>query len=450
VAGTEAVKVLLGRGPLRPAPWSHQFDVYTGQCKSTKVRGGHRNPLQTVKRHLGYRKVRSQRQRKPSDAPREPSQPRSTVERILELARWAPSGDNNQPWRFEIVSDRHVRVHLTTPENDVYDLSGDYTVMSAGFLLETLRVAASRFGRAMRWSHRKTEAHKHVLDVTLEPDSTVTEDPRTRYVEVRSVDRRPYRTTPLTDEQKRRLEQALGDELTLQWHETPRERLRLSRLTALGTDIRLRIREAFEVHRRMIDFDRDRSPTGVPEKATGLDPLVRRALKWALADFRRVDGMNRILGTGTPQLEMDYVPGLASAAHFVVAFKRAPADHERTEALLRAGERLQRMWLEATRLGLAMQPALAPIAFGRYGVEDVPFTESPALRQRARRLGQRLQALWPERGLPSMTFAGRIGVPRSRAPAARSVRRPLHELLVQPADTDSRRTSHLRPVAGAA
>ena len=30
---------------------------------------------------------------------------RETLTRILELGRWAPSGDNTQPWRFEIVDD---------------------------------------------------------------------------------------------------------------------------------------------------------------------------------------------------------------------------------------------------------------------------------------------------------------------------------------------------------
>ncbi|MFH0877583.1 MAG: nitroreductase family protein [Candidatus Omnitrophota bacterium] len=34
------------------------------------------------------------------------------LERILEAGRWAPSGLNNQPWRFLIVKDREEKVHL--------------------------------------------------------------------------------------------------------------------------------------------------------------------------------------------------------------------------------------------------------------------------------------------------------------------------------------------------
>jgi hypothetical protein len=35
----------------------------------------------------------------------------SVMEHILDLARWAPSGDNTQPWRFEIRSERHLVIH---------------------------------------------------------------------------------------------------------------------------------------------------------------------------------------------------------------------------------------------------------------------------------------------------------------------------------------------------
>jgi len=33
----------------------------------------------------------------------------------------------------------------------------------------------------------------------------------------------------------------------------------------------LRLPEAYEVHREILDFDRDFSPTGIPARAIGLD-----------------------------------------------------------------------------------------------------------------------------------------------------------------------------------
>lgn len=37
---------------------------------------------------------------------------REKIQKALEAAHWAPSGKNNQPWRFVVVQDAHVREEL--------------------------------------------------------------------------------------------------------------------------------------------------------------------------------------------------------------------------------------------------------------------------------------------------------------------------------------------------
>lgn len=48
VAATEALKILLGRGPVRAAPWGMQFDAYRHRIARTWRPGGNRNPIQRV------------------------------------------------------------------------------------------------------------------------------------------------------------------------------------------------------------------------------------------------------------------------------------------------------------------------------------------------------------------------------------------------------------------
>jgi len=48
MAGTEAMKILLGRGKVRAVPHSMQFDAYTGKLKHTWRPGGNANPLQRL------------------------------------------------------------------------------------------------------------------------------------------------------------------------------------------------------------------------------------------------------------------------------------------------------------------------------------------------------------------------------------------------------------------
>jgi len=48
MAGTEALKILLGRGKVRAVPHSLQFDAYTGKLKHTWRPGGNAHPLQRL------------------------------------------------------------------------------------------------------------------------------------------------------------------------------------------------------------------------------------------------------------------------------------------------------------------------------------------------------------------------------------------------------------------
>jgi molybdopterin/thiamine biosynthesis adenylyltransferase len=48
VAGTEALKILLGRGRVYPAPWSTQFDAYRQKLVRIWRPGGNRHPMQRI------------------------------------------------------------------------------------------------------------------------------------------------------------------------------------------------------------------------------------------------------------------------------------------------------------------------------------------------------------------------------------------------------------------
>ena len=65
----------------------------------------------------------------------------SNVEQILELARWAPSGDNSQPWTFTITGESSLIVRLRDQaDEDVYDYNqGQPSILSGGMLLEAIR-----------------------------------------------------------------------------------------------------------------------------------------------------------------------------------------------------------------------------------------------------------------------------------------------------------------------
>ena len=112
---------------------------------------------------------------------------------MLELARWAPSGDNTQPWRFEIVSDRHIAIHGSdTRDWCVYDFKGRASHMAHGALLETLRIAATAKSCTARWKIRPDRPDTApIYDVFLQHEEGLQADSLLGAIRERVVQRRP-------------------------------------------------------------------------------------------------------------------------------------------------------------------------------------------------------------------------------------------------------------------
>jgi hypothetical protein len=353
---------------------------------------------------------------------------RETLLRVLDLARWAPSGDNTQPWRFEIVSADHIAVHgHDTREWCLYDFDGHASHMAHGALLETLRIGATGFGLEATWTLREgCPETAPVYDVKLRETPGITSDPFFPYIETRVVQRRPMRTTPLTDTQRQSLTQAIGSGYELRFLEPFAVRRNVAGLLWDNAYIRLTCPEAYVVHREIIEWGARFSQDRIPEQAVGVDPLTAGLMKWVMQRWSRVQFFNKyLLGTIPPRIQLDLLPGLCCAAHVLLL----PGGRlERVEDFVRAGIAMQRLWLCATSLGLYLQPEMTPIIFRWYVRAGRTFSDMPALAERARRLASRFEDLAEvDEGRP-MAFFCRVG--RATAPGARSVRKDLEDLLI--------------------
>jgi molybdopterin/thiamine biosynthesis adenylyltransferase/nitroreductase len=444
VAAVNAVKLMLGRSGVAAVPYHHHYDPYVGKLAVTKLRWGNAGPLQSLKIALGKRGIAALARQKPP--PSEPP-PGSPIDEILRAARWAPSGDNVQPWRFEILDANSLRVWLDADHGEnVYEYrGGEPTLIAGGVLLESLRVAATGWGRAMTWSYEGLQGSpgRHVLHVEFHPDRSVSPHRWLPHLMQRSVDRRRYRARPLTPREKQSLSDAAGADIRLEWHQSRGSRLRLALLGARATDIRLRTPEAYEVHRRMLDFGRKHSPNGIPGGAVGLDRATLAIMRWGMASWSRLRLLNRLGGTWSTAAQLDLLPGLASGAFFTMrlphpAGEADTAPDQRVTALLRVGEAVQRFWLEASRLGLAVQPALAILAFAHYGETNAVFSKDPTVIRKARALATRFRQVIGE-SADEFVFIGRIGEPLPRLPVTRSTRLPLNQLV------ESDRRGHVQP-----
>lgn len=347
------------------------------------------------------------------------------LHQILDLARWAPSGDNTQCWRFELVSGNHFVVHgFDTREHCVYDLDGHPSQISLGALFETVAIAASAHGlraEIVRRSHAQDARPE--FDVHLVADASITPSPLIDAIKVRTVQRRPMSTRALSDADKKALEQCLGDSYAVTWMEGFPARFKAANLMFNNARLRLTMPEAFETHRRIIHWGVDRSPDRVPAKALGVDPGTLRLMKWAMVSWKRMSAINALTGTWAPRVQMDLIPGLACAAHFVLKARQQPRT---IDDYVEAGRAVQRFWLTLTARGLYMQPEMTPLIFSKYVRDARAFTGKARLHAPARRLqAQAHKIIFTDDYFP--VYMGRLG--SSKAPPARSERLPLNDLM---------------------
>ena len=192
--------------------------------------------------------------------------------------------------------------------------------------------------------------------------------------------------------------------------------------------LRLTIPEAYEVHRDIIEWDCRYSPTKVPDQALGAGLLTLAMMRPAMKSWRRVDFLNRFLaGTWAPRIELDLLPALRCAGHFLIL---ASAPPEQPDHYLQGGRAMQRFWLSVTAMGLQLQPEVTPLVFSRYARAGAKFSKARHAGRLAEDIRRRLEALIGADAARRAVFMGRVG--HGPAATARSTRRELAELMLPP------------------
>lgn len=351
--------------------------------------------------------------------------PDGPIRQILDLARWAPSGDNTQPWRFEYIDDQHIVLHgFDTRDHCVYDLDGRPSQLSLGALIETIAMAATTQGLSARFTRRSDAPDiTPTFDIEFVRDTAIAPHPLVSSITVRCVQRRALTTRRLTSAEKARVEAAAGPGHTVLWLEGLEARWRAARLMFRNAKLRLTMPEAYEVHKSVIEWGAAFSEDRMPDQALGASAMTLKSMRWVLQSWDRVRFVNRYLaGTWSPRIEMDLIPALACAAHMVILAPREPLT---IDGYIDAGRAVQRVWLTLTQLGLHQQPEMTPLIFDRYVRQGIRFTGQQEVADGAARLSRELAGVIgtdPSRAV----WIGRVGA--GTAAHSRSTRLPLSRL----------------------
>ena len=114
---------------------------------------------------------------------------------MAELAGFAPSADNNQPWIFKIENSRIFVCHDDLSSVDSISLSLDF--ISIGAAIENIRLAATYFNFSTKTTFlSKENKDRRVAELTFSPNNLMAE-PNFHFIKRRRTQRIPYSSKKL-------------------------------------------------------------------------------------------------------------------------------------------------------------------------------------------------------------------------------------------------------------
>lgn len=426
LAGSYVLKLLLNRGTVIKAPHSIHFDGFLNEVKKSWRPWGNKNPLQKFMFNQVKNIVLTEQ------PPLTFDDDMTTIEKVMDAAKWAPSGDNEQCWLFEFTSDMSCTVHgRDTRHSCVYDLQGNASKFAIGALLETAKISATEVGCGIEITQAEQSTDEHpTYHIKLIKQDDVIFDELVPHIKTRAVQRKPMGTEPLTEIEKAKLLSVLPEGFEIVWFEPLELRRKVAKLIYGNAYTRVSMEEAHHHHRKIIDWDKQFSKDKIPDQALGVNWLMRKVMKSALnKDWKQFEFMGKYLaGTVLPRFLMDYRTSVRCSTHFALI---APKECVSEADYIKAGGVLQRFWLMADKLKLGFQPEYTQIVFSEYLRRDVTFTSNPATIENARQMEDKfIDLMGDQQTVAKVCYFGRLG--RSERVASRSIRKDLSELKYVP------------------
>ncbi len=315
---------------------------------------------------------------------------RELIEKILQAAVMAPSGDNVQPWRFGVSKDFTTIDLYNLPDKDdsYYNYEQVACYIAHGAVIENILIAARHLGASVAYQLFPDQHNKdHVACFTLSP-ATAQNDPYYDAIFNRYTNRFTYQRAEPSEVVLEALNLSVKDidgiHISLvseqaQINELAKTLMVNDRLVFERKDIHGFLFDKIRWNQKQVEETQD----GMPINTLGLSllekpffPLMRF---WAFVKTANLFGLSRIVG-----LKCWWNCKNAS----VLGMLSAEANDKM--AFIQAGRGMQRVWLEATVQNLAFQPIVGlPLLIYRMK-QNVLNDFSKTHRQQIRQVAERL------------------------------------------------------------
>ncbi len=356
---------------------------------------------------------------------REPT--REDIRRLVALGTQAPSGGNVQPWRF-VARGNKVRCFVDESQSiTLLDFERTATQLAIGAAVENIELGARAAGLHCHVAPFPAPAQPSlVAELTFTIPALAPEPPPlSRYISERVTNRRLGPRVPLTADQLGAIAAAAeSGGGALQTLTDPGDLDRIGSILGASDRIRFlskRLHAELMGEVRWTAEEAERTRDGVDLATLELSRAdltgVRLARHWSSILFLREIGGGR-------SLERSAKSSIASAS--AVCLLTTPGTGP--ESFFRGGRALERLWLTATSLGLALQPMTSVLylwtRLERGGREDLGDAEVALLQEQRHRF---LHLFHVPAGHAELLI---FRLAHAGPPSARSLRKPVDDVLV--------------------
>lgn len=368
MAGTEAVRILLNRGGIRPVPYYFQFDPYAQKYCRGKLVMGNRNPLQRLKSVI----VKHMLSKNATIGPDEPEMPISRndesgvhpdiLEYIVKAGIQAPSGDNVQPWKFSYEKDQICLYLNREADTSFFNVAQMASAISCGAVVENMRLAASKFNfvTTIKYFPGETGDNKiAVLSFARNPSGS--EDPLIDFIWKRKTNRKLFKKDPVSQSLIGELKDSIKDVTGTQVHfiTDPIQLKRIAVLVSQADRIRTERQDLHEHFCHMLRFsleDAMEKKDGfyVKNLEAGLagEMFLKTTQRWRVMNLANKLGFGKIVAKAAHD-------GILNSSGVGLVLTSG----KRIEDFLNGGQAMERVWLKLAQSGYQFQPMTAITLF---------------------------------------------------------------------------------------
>ncbi len=346
--------------------------------------------------------------------------------KVLEKGTLAPSGDNCQPWKMEVDGATVRLFNLPDKDTSLYNYQQKASLIAHGAFLENVAISAPELGLQVEFELFPNPENKNlVARISFKDAGTAAGDPLFDYLKQRSTNRKTYRSAAVSQPQRQALSASVADMtgISLYLSKDQQEKDELAGILAKNDHLVL---ENSNLHRFLFDHLRW-SEEEVRRTADGMDirslelPLMDRMAFKLLRNWKTVQLMNSFQALSkkvTKQAEHQ----CRSAGIIGLVAVKGESDND----FIKGGRAMQRVWLEATRQGLQLQP-LAGLALLIYRVRQGATDELESRHvEMIRDVDKKLRQTF-DCGDETMIMLFRAG--EGEPPSVESLRKPVEQVV---------------------